>query len=135
LRAFVGQTAFEDLCREWVVVQGRKGHLPFAPEIAGSHWSAGVQADVVAINWPEKQTLIGGCQWGADGIDRQIGRDLVEDKIPKVTACEADAGKGWQIHPAIFPCGGIISAARTEMEKYQGIVVDKVCLDQDLKPD
>jgi hypothetical protein len=135
LRAFVGQTAFEELSREWVVEQGRKGHLQFEPEMVGSHWSAGVQADVVAINWLEKKVIIGECKWGADGINRQIVRDLVENKIPKVTACLPDAGKGWDFHPAIFARGGITKAAQLEMEKYQGIVVDKERLDQDLKPD
>ena len=134
LRAFVGQTAFEDLCREWVLEQGRQGHLPFEPEIVGSHWNAKVQADVVAINWAEKQILIGECKWGADGIDRQIVRDLVENKIPKVMASLPDEGKDWRLHPAIFARGGITPAARQEIKKYQGIVVDLEQLDQDLKP-
>ena len=34
LRAFVGQTAFEQLSREWVIGQGKKGQLPFEPEVA-----------------------------------------------------------------------------------------------------
>ena len=135
LRAFVGQTAFEELSREWVVVQGRKGRLPFEPEIVGSHWSAGVQADVVAVNWPNKHIFIGECKWGADGIDRQIVRDLIENKIPKVMACLPEAGKDWHFHPAIFARGGITPAAQAEIKKYQGIVVDMDQLDQDLKPD
>jgi uncharacterized protein len=47
VRAFIGQTAFEDLSRQWVLEQGQAGNLPFAPEIVGSHWSRQVQADVV----------------------------------------------------------------------------------------
>ena len=38
-------------------------------------------------------------------------------------------------YPAIFARGGITMAARTEMQKYQGFVVDMEKLDQDLKPD
>jgi uncharacterized protein len=64
LRAFVGQNAFEEISREWVVRQGSKGQLPFEPEVVGSHWSASVQADVVAINWHERQILLGECKWG-----------------------------------------------------------------------
>ncbi len=37
-RAFVGLTAFEELCREWTLVQARAGRLPFPPEIVGSHF-------------------------------------------------------------------------------------------------
>jgi AAA+ ATPase superfamily predicted ATPase len=135
LRAFVGQTAFEELSQEWVIAQGRKGLLPFEPDIVGSHWSAGVQADVVAINWPEKQIIIGECKWGADGIDRQVVRDLLENKIPKVMVCLPDLGSGWHLHPAIFARGGITPAAREEMKKNQGIVVGIEQIDQDLKQD
>jgi len=31
LNAFVGATAFEDLCRRWVNLRGRRGYLPFVP--------------------------------------------------------------------------------------------------------
>ncbi len=46
-RAFVGATAFEDLCREWVLVQARARQLPLLPELVGSHWSQDAQVDVV----------------------------------------------------------------------------------------
>ena len=50
LRAFIGQTAFEDLARAWVLAQGQPDRLPFAPEVIGSHRSRQVQTDVVAVN-------------------------------------------------------------------------------------
>ena len=49
MRAFVGATAFEELCREWVLTQARSRQLPFAPEDVGSHWAAGTQVDVAAL--------------------------------------------------------------------------------------
>ena len=49
-RAFVGMTAFKDLCREWVLAKARAGKLPLIPEVVGSHWSANVQVDMVAVN-------------------------------------------------------------------------------------
>ena len=61
LRAFVGATAFEELCRQWVVGQARAGDFPFAVQEVGSHWSPGVQVDVVAINWPKREVLLGEC--------------------------------------------------------------------------
>jgi uncharacterized protein len=84
LRALVGQTAFEEISGEWVVRQGKKGQLPFEPEAVGSHWSASVQADVVAITWHERQILLGECKWGLERIDRQIVREMIEKKTPKV---------------------------------------------------
>ena len=93
LRAFVGATAFEELCRNWATLQGRGGRLGFDPDIVGSHWSAAVQVDVVAIQWQERQILLGECKWGAEGIDRQIARELLERKIPKVLQSLPDQGR------------------------------------------
>lgn len=132
LRAFVGQTAFEHLSREWVIEQGRKGKLPFEPEVVGSHWSASVQVDVVAINWHEKQILLGECKWGLDGIDRQIVRELIEQKMPKVMAGLPDGGTDWRVHYAIFSRGGVTQAAVAELQKHGGISVDVEMLDKDL---
>ena len=40
------------------------------------------QVDVVVVSWREKQILLGECKWGLDGIDRQIVRELTEQKAP-----------------------------------------------------
>ena len=132
LRAFVGQTAFEQISREWVIKQGKKGQLPFEPEVVGSHWSASVQVDVVAINWHEKQILLGECKWGLDGIDRQIVRELIEQKMPKVMAGLPDGGTDWRVHYAIFSRGGVTQAALAEFQRYGGASVDVEMLDKDL---
>jgi hypothetical protein len=50
-RAFVGQTALEELSRQWITQQGWAGQLPFEPEEVGSHWSLRITVDVVAANW------------------------------------------------------------------------------------
>lgn len=132
LRAFVGQTAFEDLAREWTIQQGRDGNLPFVPEAVGSHWSAATQVDVVALNWHEKNILLGECKWGLDGINRQIVRELIEQKTPKVLPPLPDEGQGWQVTYAIFARSGITPAARTELQQYGGFALDLEQLDHDL---
>ena len=131
LRAFVGQTAFEQIAREWVIRLGKDGKLPFAPEVVGSHWSASVQVDVLGINWHKKQILLGECKWGLDGIDRQIVRELIEQKKPKVLAGLPDGGDGWQVHYAIFARGGFSAAARQELNKVSGTAVDLDMLERD----
>lgn len=104
LRAFVGQTASEEISREWVVRQGKKGQLPFEPEVVGSHWSASVQADVVAINCRERQILLGECKWGSEGIDRKVVREPIEKKLPKVIQSLLDGGTRWSVHyDPLFP--------------------------------
>jgi uncharacterized protein len=132
LRAFVGQTAFEEIAREWVMRRGRAGQLPFEPEAVGSHWSASVQVDVVAMNWHEKQILLGECKWGLDGIDRQIVRELIEQKKPKVMTALPDGGEGWRVHYAIFARGGITPAALAELQNFGRIAVDLGMLERDL---
>jgi AAA+ ATPase superfamily predicted ATPase len=132
LRAFVGQTAFEEISREWVVRQGKKGQLRFEPEVVGSHWSASVQADVVAINWHERQILLGECKWGSDRTDRQIVREMIEKKTPKVMQSLPDGATGWRVHYVIFSRGGVTPAALTELQRFDGISVDLGMLDKDL---
>jgi uncharacterized protein len=132
LRAFIGQTAFEDLARAWVLAQGQANRLPFAPELIGSHWSRHVQADVVAVNWREHAILIGECKWSTDRVDRQIVRDLIEGKTPLILRDLPNAGQGWTITYACFARGGFTDAARQLMDAHQGLCVDLEMLDRDL---
>jgi len=126
-RAFVGQTAFEDLCREWVLVQARAGRLPFAPEIVGSHWAADAQVDVVALNWRERTILLGECKWGPSPVGRSVVCELV-DKAPRVVP-----GEDWQVHYAFFARAGFTDAAQTEAKERGAILVDLAMLDQELR--
>lgn len=127
VRAFVGLTAFEDLCREWTLVQARARQLPFSLEIVGSHWSRDAQVDVVALNWREKAILLGECKWGVDAVGRSVVRELVE-KSPQVVP-EDD----WQAHYVFFARAGFTDAARAEAEVVGAQLVDLATLDADLR--
>jgi uncharacterized protein len=124
LRAFVGQTAWEELARQWVREQGYAGGLPFAPEAVGSHWSRKVQTDVVAISWVERAILIGECKWGDAAVDRQTVRDLLERTAPLTLADLPNGGVGWQVYPALFARAGATPAARAALEAVGGMLVD-----------
>ena len=126
-RAFVGMTAFEDLCREWTLARARAGQLPFPPEIVGSHWSRVAQVDVVAINWREKAILLGECKWGVDVVRRPVVRELVEKTALVVP------GRDWQVHYAFFARAGFTEAARSEGEAVNAQLVDLAALDADLR--
>ena len=125
-RAFVGVTAFEELCREWTLVQARRGQLPFRPEIVGSHWDQEAQVDVVALNWREKAILLGECKWGVGRVGRGVLRELV-DKAPRVVPED-----GWQVHYALFARDGFTDAARTLASGLEMLLVDLNTLDADL---
>ena len=133
LRAFVGQTAFEELSRKWVAWQGQAGRLPFEPEGVGSHWSRQVQIDVVAVNWRQKAILLGECKWGMDTIGRDVIGDLIEKKTPKVLKDLPDSGEGWDVYYAFFARIGFTDAARAEAKAHDAWLVDLTALDRDLQ--
>jgi len=139
LRAFVGATAFEELSRQWVEKQGRAGQLPFDVQEVGSHWSRGVQVDVVAVNWAQRAILLGECkwgderpQWGADAVDRGTMRELIEAKTPRVLKQLPDEGAGWRVHYAFFARTGFTDAARAVGQAAGAQLVDLATLDTDL---
>jgi AAA+ ATPase superfamily predicted ATPase len=132
LRSFVGETAFEELCRQWVVEQAGAGEFPFVVQEVGSHWSRGVQVDVVAVNWPERKILLGDCKWGERVVGRNVVRDLIESKTPKVLVQLPNKGAGWQVHGAFFARTRFTDAARAEAESVGAMLVDLERLDADL---
>ncbi len=131
-RAFVGATAFEGLCREWVRVQARARRLPLTPEAIGSHWSANAQVDVVAINWHDRAILLGECKWGEQPADRGVIRELVA-KAPKVVPAAGEGETAWQVHYAFFARAGFTDAARAEAVGLGARLVDLERLDGDLR--
>jgi len=133
LRAFVGQTMFEELAQGWVLQQGKGGKLPLAPDIVGSHWRSGVQVDVVAVNWQSRQAMLGECNWGRETVDRQVVRELVECKTPLLKRDLTDSGEGWQTHYAVFSRAGFTTAALDELEAHGGLAIDLATLDADLE--
>ena len=128
MRAFVGMTVFEELCREWVLQQAIRGALPFMPDRVGSHWSKDAQVDVVAIRWDEKQILLGEAKWGMDVVRRRVLTDLMA-KAPKVVP---DRGEGWTVHYALFARAGFTNAVRVEAAKHKVLLVDLERLGGDL---
>ncbi len=132
LRAFVGITAFETLSRQWVAWASQAGQLPFEAQAVGSHWSRKVQADVVGINWHEKQLLLGECKWGTDTVEHEVVTELINGKTPKVLLALPAEGAGWKVHYALFARTGFAPAARAFAEERQAQLVDLKRLDQDL---
>jgi AAA+ ATPase superfamily predicted ATPase len=132
LRTFVGQTAWEELARQWVWEQGHIGVLPIVPEYIGSHWSRTVQVDVVAIDWQARHILLGECKWGADPVSRDIVRELITQKTPKVLADLPGGAEAWRVTYALFSRIGFTDAAAQELAAHQGIAVDAAQVTADL---
>ena len=107
--------------------------MPFSVEQVGSHWSGGVQVDVVAINWREKQLLLGESKWQADPIRRQVVRELIETKTPKVLKQLPEKGDGWRVHYAFFSRSGFTAEARALSNTHNAQLVDLARLDNDLR--
>jgi len=130
-RAFVGVTAFEELCRAWTLAQARAGRLPFAPEIVGSHWAQDVQVDVVAVNWREKAILLGECKWSVAAAGCSILGELL-DKTPLVLRALPEGGSGWTVHHALFARAGFTAAAQIEAQAHHLLLVDLARLDREV---
>ena len=124
LRAFVGQTAFEELCRQWVREQRKAGVLGFRPLVIGSHWSRKVQVDVVGVDWENKQILLGECKWGDEPIGRTVLRELTEQKTPKVQTDLPHAPHDWTVYHAFFARAGFSPAAQTYAAEKNMILID-----------
>lgn len=133
LRAFVGATAFEELCRRWVLEQSQAGNLPVTIREVGSHWSRAVQADVVGLNWQEHHVLVGECKWGLDEVGREVVRDLVQHKGPQVIKHLPALGTGWKEHYVLFARAGFTPAARREAKSLGIRLIDATQLDADLR--
>jgi AAA+ ATPase superfamily predicted ATPase len=126
-RAFVGVTAFEDLCREWVLSQARVENLPLSPEVVGSHWSPDAQVDVVAVNWHDKSILLGECKWGVHAVGRSVIRELI-GKAQKIVP-----GEEWQVFFAFFARAGFTDAAQQEAQTVKATLIDLETLDRDFR--
>ena len=125
--SFVGVTAWEELCREWVLYQANLAHLPFPVELVGSHWSSEAQIDVIAINWREKSILLGECKWLATPIGRAVIRELI-DKTPYVVPAS-----DWQVYYAFFSKSGYTPEAISEAAKVNALLIDLPQIDQELR--
>jgi uncharacterized protein len=132
LRAFVGQTAWEELARDWVRWAGAARTLPWCPQVVGSHWSRAVQVGVVAIDWQTRQILLGECKWGDDAVSRTVVRELIGTKAPLVLQDLPQGGQGWTVTYALFARAGLTEAASQELAAHQGIAVDLRRLMHDL---
>ena len=132
LRAFIGSMAFEELCREWSLVQARTGRLPFIPQAVGGYWGASVQVDVVALSWREKAVLLGECKWGTDAVPRSVVTELIEKKTPRLLATLPDGRQGWKVHYAFFARAGFTQAAAALAAAHGAQLIDLQQLDNDL---
>lgn len=125
--AFVGATAWEELCREWIISQANRKQMPFPVELVGSHWAKNAQVDVVAINWREKAILLGECKWG----DQPVGQSIIHELIAKAPLVVP--GDEWRVWFAFFARKGFTAAAQAEAEGVGAMLIDLNRLDHDLR--
>jgi hypothetical protein len=112
-RSFIGATAFEEICREWVWRQADEGRLLFKPENVGSHWGRASQFDVVAINWSAQWLLLGDCKWGLQRIHAEGVREFAE-KAKRFVEKEF---AGWQVMLLFFARARFTEAAKAEAQR------------------
>ncbi len=116
--SFVGKTAFQELCREWIWKLIGTPELPFCPERVGFCWDPKIPIDLAAIDWRKKVILLGICWWKTQAVDLAIVRDIVA-KVSLVVPNEE-----WQTHYVIFSRAGFTGAACAEAELLRLELVD-----------
>lgn len=122
---FIGTHTFEELCREWVARLGDRGQLPFIPQRVGSFWSGRAQVDVVAINWMDREILLGEVKWTRQRVGKRVVTGLIE-KTPMVLP-EGE----WRVHHAFFARAGFTDEARAASAD-SALFVDLERIDDDL---
>jgi len=127
-RAFVAEL-FEEQCREWVTRQAQRGVLPLKPDIVGGHWGSDAQIDVVAINWREKQILLGEAKWG----DKKVAREVIRELIDKTALVVPEGGEGWRVYYAFFAREGFTDAAREEAAQVSSLMLTLPEMESGLK--
>ncbi len=139
LRAFVGQTAFEEICREWVR-QDPKKTLPVGPTYVGRHWSRAVETDVVGVNWDSRQILIGECKWDEAPVSREQVRHLTDVTTPRTLAdLAASSGGGdeelktWQVQQVFFARKGFTPEAQRFLRISDVLAIDLKRIDAELR--
>lgn len=64
-----------------------------------------------------------------DKIDRQVARDLLDEKTRLALLDLPDMGQGWKVHHALFGRQGFTDAAKSEMQSGSGMCIDLKQLD------
>jgi len=75
---FIGTHTWEELCRDWLLLAGSQGRLPFLPDQVGCLWARDLQIDVAGFNPMEKTLILGECKWTAEHAGREVLERLVE---------------------------------------------------------
>ena len=132
LRAFVGVTAYEELCRAWIRPASLRQQLPFEVQQVGSHWSKGVQVDMVAVNWQTKSVLLGECKWRTDKVAREVVAELVEKKTPLLLRALPEEGRRWSVHHSFFGRAGFTPAAQSFADSHTVTLIDLARLDREI---
>jgi len=117
LDAFVGRTAFEDLCRSWVLAAGDRGELPFVPERVGRYWDAHTEIDVAAISWSDQALLLGEARWTAQPVGVPVLDGL------KTKAERLRPSPEWAVHLTLFSRSGFTELLRRRAEAGEAHLV------------
>jgi hypothetical protein len=85
----------------------------------------------VAVNWRQKQILLGEAKWTRDLVSRSVVRELVE----KTERVVPEEGEGWTVHYALFARSGFTKAATAEAQESRALLIDLQTLGRDLGAD
>lgn len=109
--AFVGRTAFERLCQEWLARQADTEQLSLTPTTIGPYWDRIMQIDVVGISHREQTMFVGECKWTAQPVGLDTA-NLLRTKAKHLTAAN-----DYHAQLILFSRTGFTPALQTEARK------------------
>jgi AAA+ ATPase superfamily predicted ATPase len=131
LRAYVGEHAFEKLCRYWVLGQSARQKIPLQLRYLGSYWGSDAQLDVMATDSEHKRVLIGECKWGMEKVGPEVIEKLTR-QAPKAINHLAEPAK-WQPYLYLFTRTPLTEEAAVLAKTHKVEVVTLEQLDADLR--
>jgi AAA+ ATPase superfamily predicted ATPase len=135
---FVGTHTFEELCREYLLLMGAAGRLPFVPRVVGSYWAyrpaqtttgRPPQIDVVAINEDAHQIIAGECKWTGEAMKAEQVAYLIA-QAAKMLPKPADR---WTVTYAFFCRAGFEPRARAAAGGHACLWIELKQLDAGLR--
>lgn len=116
--AYVGRTAFEALCCDWLRAQANQDKLSFIPESIGSYWDKKCQIDVMGVSHKYQMMILGECKWQ----NQKMSVEVIQELEKKATGMMDQ--KDYHRQLIFFSKSGFTPSARDMAKKRHYRLVD-----------
>jgi uncharacterized protein len=133
--AFIEETTWRELCREWVLRASAASELPVEVEAVGGDWKRNQSIDVVGLNPAKQHLILGRALWDKPPAELNVIQELLNQ-----TASVVPKKGQWSVYYVAFSSAGWTEQAMTGASRmterngrgknWQAVGVRLVDLDQ-----